>query len=119
MDDHGYFDNDGKWNSENKERFQRFLRQNAHKRAVLKVKKWYPQRTTPQNDYLHWAFEFLAKETHHTMLEIKGAYKVMLRVPHTSDLDTLGLAKFVDDFRAHALDFFGIYVPLPNEVIYD
>ena len=119
MDDHGYFDNDGKWNSENKERFQRFLRQNAHKRAVLKIKRWYKQRSLAENAYIHWLFTFIGNEIGYTCEDIKGWYKIHFKVPHTSELDTMNCEVFLEEVRRHAQEFYGVRCPLPGEVIYD
>jgi hypothetical protein len=119
MQDHGFFDSDGIWVSENPQRFKHFLQKHANKRAVLKVKKWYRQRTKKENSYTHWMFTFIGNELGYSMPEVKGYYKLHFGIKHTSELTTVECEAFLEDVRRHCLQFHGIMVPLPNEVIYD
>ena len=119
MDDVGYFDQDGLWNSENPNGFAMFLQRHANKRATLKVKKWYKKRSVNQNAYSHWLFTFIGNEIGYTCEDIKGWYKIHFKVPHTSELDTMNCEVFLEEVRRHAQEFYGVRCPLPNEVIYD
>lgn len=119
MDDHGFFDSDGIWNSENPQMFKQFLAKNSNKRAVLKVKKWYKLRTYKENRYMHWLFGFIGNELGYSTEDIKGWYKIHFKVPHTSELDTINCEAFLEEVRRHCQEFHGIRCPAPNEVIYD
>jgi len=119
MNDMGFFDDSGKWQSENPDGFRIWLNRHAHKRAVLKLEKWYKRRTDPENKYMHWLFNFIGEHTGDRGEDLKGWYKVHFKIGKTSSLSTLEMEKFLEDVRRHAQEFHGIRCPLPNEVIYE
>lgn len=105
MDSIGFFDSDGIWHSENLEGFKLWLSRHAGKRAVMKLEKWYKKRTDKENRYMHYLFDFIGKELGYSGADMKGAYKVHFKVPHTSKLDTLACETFLEDVRRHAQEF--------------
>lgn len=119
MDDIGYYSEDGKWHSENPTNYKNWLSKNKNIRTVLKCKKWFPRRSTAQNSYAHYVYDFIGKHIGYTMLEVKGFYKIMFSVKETSELSTAEDEDFMFKIRTHALTELNIYVPLPNEVIYE
>lgn len=117
MNDTGFFDADGMWVSENPVGFKNWLSKHSNKRAVLKLKKWYKQRTRKQNAYMHWMFTDIGNQLGYEMEDVKGWYKIHFRFPSTSESNTVELEEFLDKVRRHCLEFHGYYVRLPNEVI--
>ena len=95
-------------------------------RVVLQVKKWRPQRTLPQNAYLHAVvFKTLADYTGYTLEEIKDAMKEkfaskrddmgLLIIEQTSKMNTKRMADFIEDICRFAAAELNIYIPPPNE----
>lgn len=82
---------------------------------VPKPKKF---RSLAQNSYMHFVFNLIGEHTGHTMQEIKDFYKVTFKIQSTADLITEECEEFLSSVRSHAAEFFGLYVPLPNEALY-
>lgn len=119
MDDIGHFDISGKWISENPENFKHWLKKNINIKTVLKVKRWYQTRSLPQNNYMHYVFDLIAKELGYEMADMKGYYKLLHGIKKTSELTTVEQEDFMSKVRIHAQTEFNILVPLPNEIIYE
>ncbi len=119
MNDIGYFDRDGIWISENQIGFTLWLEKHANKRAVLKLKRWFPQRSKAENSYMHYMFSFIGEHIGYSMEDAKGFYKIHFKVKHTSELTTAECEEFLENVRRHCLEFHGLRVPLPNEIIYE
>lgn len=119
MNDMGYFTEDGKWASENPQGFKLWLQKHNHKRAVLKLKRWYKKRSKAENNYMHWMFTFIGNHIGYSMQDVKGFYKLHFGVAETSETNTLECEAFLESVRQHCQEFHGLRVPLPNEVIYE
>ena len=117
MNDMGFFDSDGLWISENVPGFVLWLEKHANKRAVMSLKKWFPQRSKAENSYMHFLFDLIGKELGYQAEDLKGYYKIMFHVKQTSELSTQECEHFLEQVRMHAQEFHGIRCPLPNEVI--
>ena len=128
MQDHGFFDSDGIWNSENPQMFKQFLAKNSNKRAVLKVKKWYPNRSLAENNY-YWAcivtiladeFGYSKEEMHESLKSIFLKVETPGKPPKilsTSDLTTIEAEKYYEEIRTWASVEYKIRLMLPNEFI--
>ena len=95
-------------------------------RVVLQIKKYRPQRTDPQNRYLHGVvFKVLADHTGYTLEEIKEAMKIkfasktdengLLIVERTSKMSTARMGEFIEQVCSWAARDMDCYIPPPNE----
>jgi len=88
-------------------------------------------RSGCQNSYMWYVFELISKETGQSKDDIHDFYcqkflshnkelfgETILK-SGTSELDTRQFEEFMTNVRQHAQEFLNIFVPLPNEVIYD
>ena len=96
------------------------------KRIVLTVKQWHPQRTLPQNAYLHAVvFGTIAKETGNSIETVKDTLKDMFasktdekgfkHIEKTSKMSTARMVDFIETVCRWASVEMNIYVPPPNE----
>jgi hypothetical protein len=119
VNDIGVFDSESRWISENPVGFKNWLEKHANERTILQAKKWYRQRTKPENAYMHFLFNFIGEHTGDRGEDLKGFYKVYFKVAKTSELTTMEIEAFLEDVRRHAQEFHGIRCPMPNEIIYE
>ena len=103
-----------------------WLRTLEGEKIVLQVKKLRPQRTNPQNAYLHGVvFTILAEHTGYTLEEIKEAMKEkfaskrddngLLIVEPTSKMSTTRMGEFIEAICRWAAVDMDCYIPPPNE----
>jgi len=95
------------------------------------IKRYYPDRTLPQNKY-HWALMTIfgdacgwtKEEAHQYFVEKFGPIKVLVNEAtgeenpirlSTSMMDTQQMTEFIALYRQDAMDNAGVYLPLPNE----
>ena len=76
--------------------------------------KWLHEISRHNGDspqYLHewYRAQFLAEEV------ISGSGGTIQRIPSTTDLNTKVMAEYMDNVRRHASEFFGIYLPCPDD----
>jgi hypothetical protein len=128
MNDIGMFDEDGLWISENIDGFQNWLQHNHDKRTVMKLAKWYKQRTKPENAY-YWAciVEPLSNEFGYTKTEMHESLKsifLKIEIPgkppkilSTTELTTLEAEKYYEEIRIWASSEYKIRLMLPNEYV--
>ena len=124
-----------------KKAFINDLKDFTHKdRVWVVVEKYYSKRSLKQNNLLHVYFSEIAKETGMQLEQIKDALKmkfltvalttkdgeivadkesgeVMERVRGTSELTVTEFMEFTDNVRIWAMEFLGIYLPLPEEQV--
>lgn len=107
-------------------------------RVWIVVEKYYSKRSLKQNNLLHLYLSEIAKETGMPLEQIKDALKkkfltvplttkdgdivadkesgeVLERVKGTSELTVVEFMEFTDNVRIFAMEFLGIYLPLPEE----
>jgi len=90
------------------------------------------KRSNQQNRYMHWVFNLIAEESGDFAEMVKWYYRKLFltvvekifeeeveRVKSTTELNTLQQEEFMTKVRTHAGTERNIFVPLPNEVIYD
>ena len=105
------------------------LDKNGYKAKIEAIKK---QRSNNQNRYQHFVFNMIAEETGEFMPNVKWFYRQLFltvvekifdkeieRVRSTTELTTLEQEDFMTKVRTHAGTELNMYIPLPNEVIYD
>lgn len=105
------------------------LEKNNYKAKIEAIKD---QRSIQQNRYMHYVFNLIAEESGEFMPSVKWYYKKMFltiieeifgeeieRVKSTTELTTLQQEDFMTKVRTHASIERNIFVPLPNEVIYE
>jgi hypothetical protein len=111
---------------------------NDKDRVWIVVEKYYSKRSLKQNNLLHLYLSEIAKETGMQLEQIKDALKkkfltvalttkdgeivadkesgeVLERVRGTSELTVVEFMEFTDNVRVWAMEFLGIYLPLPEE----
>jgi hypothetical protein len=111
---------------------------NDKDRVWIVVEKYYSKRSLKQNNLLHLYLSEIAKETGMQLEQIKDALKkkfltvalttkdgeivadkesgeVLERVKGTSELTVVEFMEFTDNVRVWAMEFLGIYLPLPEE----
>ena len=137
MDDIGYFDDKGKWISENPSILQHYRQSHKNERTILKLSKWYPKRSLNENSYM-WGvvYEHISQFTGMTPQEVHNACKAEfnfkfvdvvnkdtgevkeIRVPmSTKDLSTSEMENYLEAIRRYYLSEFGLLIPLPNEIL--
>lgn len=95
------------------------------------LRKWSKKRTLPQNSTQWWYFNEISRVSGYTPMQIKGWAQVLFlkedvvnvetgevvgqMVRDTSDLSTIEHAKFMQEVRAWAEDFFEIFLPEPDK----
>jgi len=95
-------------------------------KVVLQIKKYRPQRTLPQNAYLHGiVFTVLSNHTGYTLEEIKDAMKQkfaskiddkgLVIVEQTSKMSTSRMVQFIEDICRFAATELDCYIPPPND----
>jgi hypothetical protein len=107
-------------------------------RVWIVIEKYYAKRSLKQNNLLHLYLSEIAKETGMQLEQIKDALKkkfltvalttkdgeiiadkesgeVLERVRGTSELTVVEFMEFTDNVRIFAMEFLGIYLPLPDE----
>jgi hypothetical protein len=107
-------------------------------RVWIVIEKYYTKRSLKQNNLLHLYLSEIAKETGMQLEQIKDALKkkfltvelttkdgeiiadkesgeVLERVRGTSELTVVEFMEFTDNVRIFAMEFLGIYLPLPDE----
>jgi hypothetical protein len=107
-------------------------------RVWIVIEKYYAKRSLKQNNLLHLYLSEIAKETGMQLEQIKDALKkkfltvalttkdgeiiadkesgeVLERVRGTSELTVVEFMEFTDNVRLWAMEFLGIYLPLPEE----
>jgi len=95
-------------------------------RIVLTIKKWHPQRTNPQNAYLHGVvFKTIADETGNDLQTVKDTLKDKFastvdgkgfkHIEKTSKMSTARMVDFIETICRWAATDLDIYVPPPNE----
>lgn len=117
------------------------LKDFSHKDKVwVIVEKYYPKRSLKQNNLLHLYLGEIAKETGMQLEQIKEALKkkfltvpltnkdgeiiadkesgeILERVRGTSELTVTEFMEFTENVRIWAMEFLGIYLPLPEEQV--
>lgn len=99
---------------------------------LVKIEKYKKQRTTPQNSY-YWGvvLKYISDETGfsveemHEVLKFKFLQKSKVTkggqletyIQSTSELTTEEFEEFLDKVRLWSINFLGLNIPLPNEVI--
>jgi len=94
--------------------------------VVIQVKKWRPQRTLPQNAYLHAVvFGTIANETGNDLDTVKDTMKDMFattvdakgfrHTEKTSKMSTTRMAEFIEEICRFAAVDLNIYIPPPPE----
>lgn len=137
MDDIGFFDNSGKWISENPSILLHYRQNHRNERTILKLSKWSPKRSLNENSYM-WGvvYQYISEFTGMTPEEVHDAckaefnYKVIeilnkntgeliqKKIPQsTKDLSTTQMETYLDAIRRYYLIEFGLMIPLPNEVL--
>jgi hypothetical protein len=109
-------------------------------RVWIVVEKYYSKRSLKQNNLLHLYLSEIAKETGAQLEQIKDALKkkflsvplttkdgeimadkssgeVLERVKGTSELTVVEFMEFTDNVRLWAMEFLGMYLPLPEEQV--
>lgn len=109
-------------------------------RVWIVVETYYPKRSLKQNNLLHLYLSEIAKETGAQLDQIKDALKkkflsvplttndgeimadkssgeVLERVKRTSELTVVEFMDFTENVRLWAMDFLGMYLPLPEEQV--
>lgn len=91
---------------------------------VFKLTRFYKNRTTKQNSYLHVIFTALALEVGMELLEIKGFFKYqflqtvtpngMEYVRDTAELDTKETTDFIRSIKIWALENLNFVIPDPD-----
>jgi hypothetical protein len=107
-------------------------------RVWIVIEKYYAKRSLKQNNLLHLYLSEIAKETGMQLEQIKDALKkkfltvalttkdgeivadkesgeVLERVRGTSELTVVEFMEFTENVRIFAMEFLGIYLPLPDE----
>jgi hypothetical protein len=134
VDSIGHFDSDGIWNAENKTEFKLYLQNNAGKKSVLKVKRHSAKRSDPQNRY-YWSVVVKKLCDHtgydsddmHEILKSKFNYEyadmpsgqTITYGQSTTKLSKTDFMLYLDEIKRWAMIEFGLYIPDPNEVIYE
>ncbi len=105
------------------------LDKNNYKAKIEAIKG---KRSNQQNRYAHFVFNMIAEETGEFMPNVKWFYRQLFltvvekifdkeieRVRSTTELTTLEQEDFMTKVRTHAGTELNMFIPLPNEVIYD
>lgn len=137
MTDIGYFDNSGKWISENPSILAHYRTKHKNERTILKLSKWYPKRSLNENSYM-WGvvYQYISEFTGMTPQEVHDVCKLefnfkwvevlnkntgelkQVKVPiSTKDLSTVEMENYLETIRRYYLTEFGLMTPLPNETI--
>ena len=126
----------GKLIADDPELLKAAFRCHERKRVQVEVKRWHKSRSLNQNAY-YWKIivalvmdamgdddpeavhEVLKFECNYEMRAYgKGSDRKEYRYPlSTANLDTAQFEAYAERCRKHAAQFFGIYIPLPNEVV--
>ena len=96
------------------------------KKVVLTVRQWHPQRTNPQNAYLHGVvFKTIADETGNDLETVKDTVKDMFasktdakgfkHIEKTSKMSTARMVEFIETVCRWAATEMNIYIAPPNE----
>jgi hypothetical protein len=134
VDSIGHFDSDGIWNAENKTEFKLYLQNNAGKKSVLKVKRHSAKRSDPQNRY-YWSVvckkigdhlgydseeihEILKSKFNAKVLDVKEGEQIAYG-GSTTKLSKTDFMLYLDEIKRWSMIEFGLYIPDPNEVIYE
>jgi len=117
---------------EHKEKVISYIKRLPDKPFKAKIEPIKGQRSNAQNRYSHYVFNLIAEETGEFMLNVKWFYKQLFltvsekifdqeveRVRSTTELSTLEQEDFMTKVRVHASFELNMFVPLPNEVIYN
>ena len=117
---------------EHKDKVISYIKRLPNKPYKAKIEPIKGQRSNNQNRYQHFVFNMIAEETGEFMPNVKWYYRQLFltvsekifdkeieRVRSTTELTTLEQEDFMTKVRTHASFELNMFVPLPNEVIYD
>ena len=117
---------------EHKDKVISYIKRLPDKPYKAKIEPIKGQRSNNQNRYQHFVFNMIAEETGEFMPNVKWYYRQLFltvsekifdkeieRVRSTTELTTLEQEDFMTKVRTHASFELIMFVPLPNEVIYD
>ena len=106
---------------------------NIEKRGYkIRIEPIATKRSNEQNRYMHFVFNLISEETGEVMDRVKWYYKdkflktielvlgkEITRIKSTTELNTIEQEEFMSEVRIDASAELSIFVPLPNEIIYD
>lgn len=114
-------------------KYKEYVNKLFDQKAVVEVKKKNPQRSIPQNRYLHMILGFFACETGYSIDEVKLRFfkahcnrdifeeevvnkrgVTVKRLKSSADLSTSEMTTAIERFRNFSSSE-GIYLPAPNE----
>jgi len=88
------------------QRFASFKTRLKGFQIVLTLEKYYPRRSTKQNNYIHWIFQTIADESGNTLDDVKHYCKQqwastvdefgIYKLKHTSDMTTAECSEFTE-----------------------
>jgi hypothetical protein len=116
------------------EKFKEYVNKLYSQRAIVEVKKKLPNRSLPQNSYLHTLIGFFACETGYSVDEVKlDIFKKTCNrdlferkktnkkgteikyIRSSSELTTGEMTTAIERFRNYSSAQCGLYLPAPNE----